>query len=435
MNQYEAGVIRTILNSANYAETKNEKDADVLLLVTCAVREHAEERALGRVQSLRALKKKDPDKIIGVLGCIAQKEQRRLITDYGVDIVAGPDEYRRLPELIKGVESEKTPLLALNLGEECYYHIYPRPENPATAFVPIMRGCNNFCSYCIVPYVRGPERSRPIDTIMEEVRHLAQTGVKEVTLLGQNVLAYHYQDKRFVDLLVRVGEINGIKRVRFLTSHPRDLNEEVIRTMKELPKVCPQIHLPLQSGSNRILELMNRGYTREEYLKKIDLLRSNIPDISLTTDIIVGFPTETEADFALTLDAVKSICFDFAYMFRFSPRHQTKAAELEPKVPVSVASRRLSQLIKVQNQITREQSQKMVGRVYEVLVEKSSPRGEGTIARTPQGKVVVLDKKLPPGSLIQVKIIGIKGWTPIGEIIQVQPETSAVGRQLEDVRN
>lgn len=414
MNQYEAEIVRTVLNRAGFRETGYESDAEILLMITCAVREHAEQRALGKLATFKSYKKNSPRKLIGVLGCIAQNMKERLITEYGVDIVAGPDEYRRLPELVMNRHKDTMPQLAVRLGGECYSDIHPIPNCGVTGKVMIMRGCSNFCSYCIVPFVRGPERSRPVESIVNEINQLAQKGIKDITLLGQNVLAYKYNGTDFADLLGLVSEIEGIERIRFLTSHPRDLNQITINRLGTLPKVCPQLHLPLQSGSNRILQLMNRGYTREEYLQKVAEVRRTIPDISLTTDIIVGFPTETENDYALTLDLVQQIRFDFAYMFKFSPRPGTRAADIIPRVPESQAEARLSRLIKIQNQITLETNQNMIGKKYELLIEGKSPRHRGALGRTRAGKVVIVDEEIPPGNFIEVVIKEIRGWTPVG---------------------
>ncbi|MGQ9678806.1 MAG: MiaB/RimO family radical SAM methylthiotransferase, partial [bacterium] len=290
MNYYEANIVRDILTRSGYTETENEEAADVLLMVTCSVRQHAEQRALGRLATFKAYKNKEPRKIIGVLGCVAQRLGEKLTTDYGADLVVGPDGYRQLPELLNRRKNGTPPQLAIELNDECYSEYHPPTQSSVTANVTIMRGCNNFCSYCIVPYVKGPERSRPVESILAEVRQLAQAGIKEVTLLGQNVLAYHYRGTNFPELLAAVCQQSGIERIRFLTSHPRDLNEKLIERIARLPKVCPQFHLPLQSGSNRILQLMNRGYTQEEYLQKVQMIREQLPGASITTDIIVGFP-------------------------------------------------------------------------------------------------------------------------------------------------
>ncbi len=418
MNVYEAGIIRQILNRAGIEETENESAADVLLMITCSVRKHAEMRALGRLRMFSAQKKNDPKKIIGVLGCMAQRLGEELISEHDVDLVVGPDNYSVIPELIKKLQNGDAPGTVLSLTGECYSDIYPVAQNHATATVIAMRGCSNFCSYCIVPYVKGPERSRPLKNILLEIKQLIDKGIKEITLLGQNILAYKNDGIDFVALLRSVSEINGLKRVRFLTSHPKDLNEKVLAAIRSLPHLCPQLHLPLQSGSNRILELMNRHYTREEYLDKVTMARDLIPDLSLTTDIIVGFPTETEEDFNATLDVVAKVKFDFAYMFKFSPRPGTKAADFTPPVPPAEASRRLSELIKIQNQITLDSNRAMIGKEYELLIEAKSPRGKGSLGRTRHGKVVILDEPFTPGNLVNVMITEIRGWTPVGKIIR-----------------
>ncbi len=418
MNVYEAGLIRKILHQAGFSEVENEEDADVLLMITCSVREHAEQRALGRLKMFSAQRRKDPNKVIGVLGCMAQRLGEKLISEHGVDLVVGPDSYLLIPELITRKLHDDTPQLALNLNGECYANIYPLPQNQVTANVIAMRGCSNFCSYCIVPYVKGPERSRPLKNILEEIKQLVDKGVKEVTLLGQNILAYKNDKDDFVSLLTSTNEINGLERIRFLTSHPKDLNKEVVNAIRSLSRVCPQLHLPLQSGSNRILKLMNRHYTREEYFDKVTMVKELIPDLSLTTDIIVGFPTESEEDFNATLEMVSKVKFDFAYMFKFSPRPGTKAAEFKPAVAPAEAARRLRELIKIQNQITRESNRAMIGKEYELLIEAKSPRGSGALGRARNGKVVVLDEPITPGKLVNVMITEVRGWTPVGKIIR-----------------
>lgn len=417
MNQYEAELVRNILKQAGFTETEKEEEADVLLMVTCSVREHAEQRALGRLAAFQSYKNRAPEKIVGVLGCVAQNLKQRLITEYGADIVVGPDGYRHLPEMINRRQSGNPPQLWVQFSEECYSDIHPLIRNGVTANVTIMRGCNNFCSYCIVPYVKGPERSRPLESILTEIRQLARRGVKEVTLLGQNVLAYQDREINFSELLTYVCAVEGIERVRFLTSHPRDLSEKIVEQIAHLPRVCPQFHLPLQSGSNRILELMNRGYTRAEYLEKVQMIREKLPGVSLTTDIIVGFPTEDESDFAATMEIVRTVRFDFAYMFKFSPRPETRAAEIKPLVPEAIARRRLTELIKLQNQITLDSNRAMLGRTYELLIEGLSPRGQGSLGRTPQGKVVILDEEIPPGTLVSTVVKEIRGWTPVGQVL------------------
>ncbi len=416
MNFYEADTVRAILNQAGYQEIDNETTADIVLLFTCSVREHAEKRALGRLKQLVAMKK-SRNIIIGVLGCMAECLKDILITEHHADFVVGPDQYLRLPELI-AITQKGEPQLAVGFTNECYAQIHPLSKNPVTAFVSIIRGCSNYCSYCIVPYVKGPEKSRPKESVLEEIRELVSRGVKEITLLGQNVLAYRDNNTDFCQLLKMVCSIDGIERVRFLTSHPRDLDINLLLIMKEFAKICPQLHLPLQSGSNRVLQLMNRGYTRDEYLQKITAARQLLPEISLTTDIIVGFPTECDEEFEETIELIKTIKFDYAYMFKFSPRPGTRAAELQPAVPAAVIQQRLAELIKTQNRITRELNQVLIGKEYLVLIEQVSPRGNGVLGKTAQGKVVILDQPLRIGSLVRVMITELRGWTPIGKIVE-----------------
>lgn len=416
MNFYEADLIRSILNQSGFKEGTWDT-AEVILMITCAVREHAERRALGRLRQFVSLKGKGSVRAVGVLGCMAQRLKTVLVDTYHADLVVGPDQYRRLPELITTAIHTNQPQVATELSDECYAHLYPVVSNPVSAYVTIMRGCSNYCAYCIVPYVRGPARSRPVKTIISEVAKLSNHGVREIILLGQNVLAYNYEGVDFCQLLVELSDLPGIDRIRFLTSHPRDLNERIIKTIASLPRICPQLHLPVQSGSNRILKLMNRGYTAEEYREKVSLLRHYLPEVSLTTDVIVGFPTETEDEFLATLELIRTIRFDYAYMFKFSPRPGTPASSLTPAVPEDVARERLQRLIETQNAITRESNRAMLGKTYQVLIEGRSPRGTGSMGRTPQGKVVILDEPLPAGILVNVQIIDVQGWTPKGRAI------------------
>jgi tRNA-2-methylthio-N6-dimethylallyladenosine synthase len=421
MNLYEAGVVKAILENEGYVQVEDENGADVVLLLTCSVRNHAEARALGRLSNLRRSHKSpvtNRRRIVGILGCMAQNRKETLATQFGADLVVGPDGYRRLPELIKDFLEKQTPQVCVDLDQECYEGIIPNsPEAEKVAgFVSIMQGCNNFCSYCIVPYVRGRERSKNYQEIIKEIEILSQAGVKDITLVGQNVLAYANQGLDFCDLIKLVDRIPNVARIRFITAHPKDFNERVIDTLASLKKFCPGVHLPIQSGSNRILQLMNRRYTREEYIKKIESARNRIPEVSFTTDFLVGFPTETDEDFAETLDMVQRIRFAFAYMFQYSPRPQTKAASLK-LAPGSASSshNRLERLIALQNQITKENNQTLIGKEMEVMVE--SRNGSQSTARTKTNKIVILDKLEPIGRIAMARIIDIRGWTPIGEII------------------
>ncbi|MCX7785955.1 MAG: tRNA (N6-isopentenyl adenosine(37)-C2)-methylthiotransferase MiaB [candidate division WOR-3 bacterium] len=419
MNLYEEGIVSSIMESAGYEPVFSENEADIIYLITCSVRQHAENRAIGRLLQLQGLKKTKPDLIIGVLGCMAQNYKEVLAQKYHADIVVGPDEYRRLPELIDNLRTNHIPQVWVNLDNECYEGIVPTIRNKVTGFISIMRGCNNFCSYCIVPYVRGRERSKSKDQIVQEINHLISSGVKDITLVGQNVLAWQSdigqaRSLDFLDLLKTVDEIEGYERLRFVTSHPKDLTPKHFEVLASLKKFCPHIHLPMQSGSNRILKLMNRQYTIEEYFEKISMGRKIIPEISFTTDVMVGFPTETESDFMETLNAVKELRFDYAYMFKYSERPQTKANEIYPKVDKQIAQQRLTKLIELQNKITEEKTNEMLGKVVEVLVEAKI--GNQAKARTKTNKVVLINEPLEIGKIYQCKIISVEGWTPIGSV-------------------
>jgi tRNA-2-methylthio-N6-dimethylallyladenosine synthase len=356
---------------------------------------------------------------------MAQRFAETLVTDHRADIVVGPDEYLRLPDLIARVQSGTTGMVATRQTSECYDAVMPargpssdgdHPQSPVSAFVTVMRGCDNYCTYCIVPHVKGRERSRPLASILSEAERHVASGVKDVTLLGQNVLAYRDGGRRFPDLLAAVASALPQVRIRFLTSHPRDLDASLLDTMRRLPNVCPSLHLPVQSGSNPILERMNRGYTREEYLAKVALCRRVLPDVSLTTDVLVGFPSETETDFRATLDLIEQVRFDFAYMFRFSMRPGTRAGEFEPKVSEADAGRRLSRLIEVQNRITAERTRDMLNKVFELLIEGPSPRDSGWLGRTVSNKVVIVKGSGAPGKLVRCRVTRINGWTPVAEV-------------------
>jgi len=424
MNVYESGLVRRVLTDTGFAETTDEQDADVLLMMTCSVRSHAEQRALGRLGTFRALRAGRPGRIVGVLGCMAQRFADGLVTDHRADIVVGPDEYLRLPELVANVRAGTTGLVATRQTSECYDTVMPArglsqdgdsPRSPVSASVTVMRGCDNYCTYCIVPHVKGRERSRPLASVLAEAERNASDGVKDITLLGQNVLAYRDGSRRFPDLLAAVASALPEVRIRFLTSHPRDLNLHLLETMQRLTNACPNLHLPVQSGSNRVLAAMNRGYSREDYLRKIELCREMLPEVGLSTDLLVGFPSETEADFQATLDLVEQVRFDTAYTFRFSLRPGTGAEELAPKVSETDAGRRLARLIEVQNRITVERSRDLLNRELELLIEGPSPRDSGWLGRTANNKVVIFKGRCAPGDLVRCRVTRINGWTPVAE--------------------
>lgn len=425
MNQYEAELVREILGRDGYSEVGTETDADVVLLLTCSVRQHAEQRALGRLQNLRGLKRDRPELVLAVLGCMAQARARELANGLGADIVLGPDDYRQLPELIRNYRATRVAQLAARLSSECYEGIVPRSTHPVNGMVAVMRGCNNYCTYCIVPFVRGAERSKPAGAVLAEVQVLVQRGLKDITLVGQNVLAYRDGEVDFPELLRQVAGRAGSTRVRFLTSHPKDVTPALARVMRDAPNVCEHVHLPLQSGSNRILAAMNRRYTREEYVNRVQLLRDTVPGSALTTDILVAFPGESDDDYAATLQLVEALRFDFAYMYRYSPRPGTRAAELANRVPDEVARGRLSRLIAVQNEITRAAHAALLGRRVEVLVD--SRRGAESLGRTRDDKMVAVKSPVPLGTLLNVEITGIHGWTPVGVPVDEREDVTQSG--------
>jgi tRNA-2-methylthio-N6-dimethylallyladenosine synthase len=422
MNVYDSDLIDTILSEAGFTRTCSLDEADIVLVNTCAVREHAERRALGRAAELASRKQRRAGLIVGICGCVAQRLGRSAVTEVPLlDLIVGPSCYRMLPELIRGVMEDGIPRYALDLAEdESYGGLQAAAGSRVTAFLAIMRGCDNWCSYCIVPYVRGPERSRSQGDIATELRALGEAGIRDVTLLGQNVVAYRHDGMGFADLLRSIDAARYVKRVRFTTSHPRDMDDSVIEAMSTLETVCEHLHLPLQSGSKRTLERMNRQYTPDTYRMVVDKLRDAVQGIALSTDVIVGFPGETESDFRETLAMVKEIEFDYAYMFRFSPRAGTPAASMEPQVPEAVRRARLAELIGLQNGIIRRKNAELIGREVEVLVEgPSHQRGDELLGRTRTNKVIVFPGGRDLiGSFVRVRPSELRGWTPWGHRIE-----------------
>lgn len=410
MNVYDSQLIGRILWEDGWEETHYPDRADLILVNTCSVRQHAEDRVWGRLGVLKGLKSGMPDLVIGVCGCMAQRvgnEIRKRVPE--VDFVVGPDNYREIPGLIeRGGYS-------LTQGGDFYSDLFPVNGTTVSQFIPVMRGCDNFCAYCIVPWVRGKERHRPAEDISNEARALARSGVKEITLLGQSVNSYK-NGTDFAGLLKELDSIEGIERIRFTTSHPKDLSRDILTQMRDCAKVCEHLHLPLQSGSTKVLKLMNRGYTKDEYLELIQRARRTVPGLSITTDIMVGFPGETEEDFEETLGVVRSVRFDFAYMFRFSPREGTPAVEFANQVPPGERAERLSRLIEVQYQTTKVKASELVGKRVEVLVAGRSKRNKGeSCGRTRTNKLVVFPGEDSEGELIWVEISQLRGSTPYGE--------------------
>jgi len=427
MNVADSEVVVSILSENGYEHTNDIKEAGLILINTCSIRENAEQRIWGRLKAIGHLKKKDKRILIGLIGCMAERLKAKVLdAEHLVDMVVGPDAYRDLPSLIGEAGSGHRAINVLLSREETYADISPvrMDKNGITSFVSIMRGCNNMCSYCVVPYVRGAERSRDPESIRSEVEDLRAKGYREVTLLGQNVDSYRWKTDdhitTFPDLLERVALIDPLLRIRFSTSHPKDLSDELLRKMSEHPNICRHIHLPAQSGSNRILKLMNRDYTREWYMDRISTIKVIMPGCAISTDIITGFCTETEDDHKETLSLMEWAGYDFAYMFKYSERPGTRAAKkYSDDVPEETKTKRLNEIISLQNKLSARSKKQDVGRVFEVLIEDFSKRSHDHLSgRTSQNKVVVFPGKgRRKGEYVNVKIENSTSATLLGNII------------------
>ena len=421
MNVADSEVVASVMQMAGYETTESLDEADAVFLNTCSVRDNAEQKIYHRLEALAAIRRKRR-LIIGVLGCMAERTQQDLLENHHADLVAGPDAYLSLPDLIAQAETGHKAMNIELSTTETYKDIVPQRiglGHKIGGFVSIMRGCNNFCHYCIVPYTRGRERSRDVESILKEVRDLRDRGFKEVTLLGQNVNSYLYQDITFPVLLRRVAEEAQEMRVRFTTSHPKDMSDETLQVIAEMPNVCKHIHLPVQSGSDRILKLMNRKYTREWYMDRVNAIRRIIPDCGLSTDIFVGYHSETEKDHRLSLDLMREVGYDSAFMFKYSERPGTYASKhLPDDVPEEEKIRRLNELIALQTDISAQQNQKDEGKTFDVLVEGFSKRShEQLCGRTEQNKMVVFPKEGHHiGETVKVKISGSTSATLLGKI-------------------
>lgn len=413
MNVADSEVIASIMQMAGYSPCETLEEADAVFMNTCSIRDNAEQKILNRLEFFHSLKKKRKHLIVGVLGCMAERVKNDLIENHHVDLVAGPDAYLTLPELIASVEAGEKAINVELSTTETYRDVIPSRicGNHISGFVSIMRGCNNFCHYCIVPYTRGRERSRDVESILNEVRDLEKKGYKEVTLLGQNVNSYRFEKDgevvTFPMLLRLVAETVPGMRVRFTTSHPKDMSDETLHVIAEVPNVCKHIHLPVQSGSSRILKLMNRKYTREWYLERVEAIRRIIPDCGLSTDIFSGFHSETEEDHQMSLSLMQECEYDSAFMFKYSERPGTYASKnLPDNVPEETKIRRLNEMIELQNQLSAESNAKDVGKTFEVLAEGVSKRSKDQLfGRTEQNKVVVFDRGSHRiGDFVKVKI-------------------------------
>ena len=413
MNVADSEVIASIMQMAGYSPCETLEEADAVFMNTCSIRDNAEQKILNRLEFFHSLRKKRKHLIVGVLGCMAERVKNDLIEHHHVDLVAGPDAYLTLPELISAVEAGEKAINVELSTTETYRDVIPSRicGNHISGYVSIMRGCNNFCHYCIVPYTRGRERSRDVESILNEVHDLERTGYKEVTLLGQHVNSYRSerdgQTVTFPMLLRLVAESVPGMRIRFTTSHPKDMSDETLHVIAEVPNVCKHIHLPVQSGSSRILKLMNRKYTREWYLERVEAIRRIIPDCGLSTDIFSGFHSETEEDHQMSLSLMRECAYDSAFMFKYSERPGTYASKhLPDDVPEEIKIRRLNEMIELQNQLSAESNARDVGKTFEVLVEGVSKRSKDQLfGRTEQNKVVVFDRGTHRiGDFVQVRI-------------------------------
>ena len=425
MNVADSEVIASVMKMAGYDITEQLDEADAVFLNTCSVRDNAEQKIYNRLEALHAMRKRHP-LIIGVMGCMAEHVKDDLIDNHHTDLVVGPDAYLSLPDLIASVEAGHKAINVELSTTETYRDIIPSRicGNHISGFVSIMRGCNNFCTYCIVPYTRGRERSRDVESILKEVADLQAKGYKEVTLLGQNVNSYRFEGTdglvTFPMLLRLVGESFPKMRIRFTTSHPKDMSDETLQVIADVPNVCKHIHLPVQSGSDRILKLMNRHYDRQWYMDRVAAIRRIIPDCGLSTDIFCGFHSETEEDHQLSLSLMEECAYDSAFMFKYSEREGTYASKhLEDDIPEEVKIRRLNEIIALQNRLSSEANARAVGKEYEVLVEGVSKRSRDQLfGRTEQNRVVVFNRgNHHVGDLVKVRIMSSTSATLLGEEI------------------
>ncbi len=408
MNVADSELVLGVLKNKGFSVTEDVNNADVILLNTCSIRDNAEQRIHGRLGNLKKIKDRKPSTVIGILGCMAERLKKSLIEEKKmVDLVVGPDEYRRIPEFIDQAFSGEKGIGVKLSRTETYDDIIPYREDGLSAWISVMRGCDKFCTFCVVPFTRGRERSRNLDSIVEEIKHLSERGFREVTLLGQNVNSYIDNGRDFADLLAASAAVDRRIRIRFSTSHPQDISDKLLYTISENPNLCNYIHLPVQSGSDRILKLMNRTYTLEHYLNLIEKARKIIPGVSFSTDIISGFPTETYEDHIATLDIMQKVKYDGAYMFKYSAREGTKAHKMGDDVTEETKSKRLSEIIDLQQTISYTINQALIGTEDIVLVEGNSKKSDEFLAgRTDTNKVVIFPKteNVKIGDYVKIKI-------------------------------
>ncbi len=431
MNAADSELVMGILKSSGYCLTKDINDADVVLMNTCSIRENAEQRIYGRLGNFKNLKTEKPELVVGVLGCMAERLRKDLMEEKKiVDIVVGPDEYRRLPEFINTAFNGEKGIGVQLSRTETYDDILPYREDGLQAWISVMRGCDKFCTFCVVPFTRGRERSRSLESVVEEIRELSARGFREVTLLGQNVNSYRDVNYDFADLLSACAAADKKMRIRFTTSHPQDLSDKLLYVIAENSNICNYIHLPVQSGSDKILKLMNRTYTVDHYLKLIDKARTIIPGVSFSTDIISGFPGEKDEDHQMTIDLMKTVRYDGAYMFKYSPREGTKSYKMTDDVPDELKARRLQEIIDLQRQISYDKNQGLINKNEIILVEGPSRKSDKFLAgRTDTNKVVIIPFKpgIKEGDYAKVKINKATSATLFGEYIEfVDPEVSGL---------
>ncbi len=428
MNVNDSEIVASLMQKSGFSITDGPDNADLIFINTCSVRDNAEQRVRGRLESFRRYKKKNPELIVGVIGCMAERLKEQLLAqEETVDIVAGPDSYRDLPHLIQMANAGQKAVNVQLSKEETYADVTPVriDSNKVSAFVSIMRGCNNMCAFCVVPYTRGAERSREPESILNEIKQVEDKNFREITLLGQNVNSYRWMPSNdgldFPDLLDKIASSFPNLRIRFSTSHPKDISDKLLHTIAAHENLCKHIHLPVQSGSSRLLVMMKRGYMREDYIKRIESIKKILPAASISTDIITGFCSETDEDHKATLSLMEWVGYDFAYMFKYSERPDTYAARKYPDdIPEDVKSSRLSEIIELQHKLSNANNMKDVGKVFEVLAEGSSKKSEEQLfGRNSQNKVVVFPKGIySPGDLIKVRIVRHTSATLIGEIAE-----------------
>jgi tRNA-2-methylthio-N6-dimethylallyladenosine synthase len=428
MNVADSEVVAAIMQTIGYEVTDCIDNADAILVNTCSIRDNAEQKIVSRLQHFNAMKKKRKGLIVGILGCMAERAKQELLENQAVDLVAGPDAYLDLPNLIAAAEAGQKAMNVELSTTETYKEVIPSRigGNRISGFVSIMRGCNNFCSYCIVPYTRGRERSREVKSILNEIQDLCERNFKEITLLGQNVNSYAFEEEsgeviNFAKLLKIIAERFPTMRIRFSTSHPKDMSDETLETIAAYKNICNHIHLPVQSGSSRILKLMNRKYTREWYLERIAAIRRIIPDCGISTDMFCGFHSETEEEHKETLSLMREVVFDSAFMFKYSERPGTFASKnLPDDISEEVKIERLNEIIALQTELSAESNRKDIGKTFEVLVEGFSKRSkEQLFGRTQQNKVVVFDRgDCKIGDLVNVKVTSVTAATLLGELVK-----------------